>query len=255
LKVLVMLPTYNERENIERMLRTLLDLEKSVEMRELGVEELSVVVVDDSSPDGTGKLVAGLAAQNPSRVHLIERHEKGRGTAGIAGFKYALMQDIDCVVEMDVDFSHNPRDIARLLREIQEYDIVIGSRFVGGGRTSDRSITRKLISRGAAFYTRLMLGINIRDWQSGFKCYRKQALASLNFNNFLSSGYSIGMETVYRLIKGGYNYIEIPITFTDRTQGKSKFSTKEIFSYLKVAWQLRRNKNSVHSSPHSPERI
>jgi dolichol-phosphate mannosyltransferase len=239
MRILVVLPTYNESENIGRMIEAILNLEGSPQSVRAGISHLSIVVVDDSSPDGTGEIVAKLAEKNPAQIHMIERKEKGRGTAGIAGFKYALTRDIDGVIEMDADFSHDPQDIPRLASEITRYDIAIGSRFLPGSKIGARSPFRRLTSWGAEHYARLMLGIGIRDWSGGYKCYRKSALAGLNFAKIRSRGYSIGIETLYLLIRAGCSYREIPITFKDRAQGKSKFKTRESLDYIKMAWQLR----------------
>src|SRR4030043_553831 len=211
MKAIVMLPTYNERDNIESLVSEILQ-----------EGNVSLVIVDDNSPDGTGEIADRLAMQNPGRIHVIHRNERGRGTAGIAGFRYAIEQDVDCIIEMDADFSHQPKYISQFLEKVRDYDIVIGSRFVKGGR-SVRNPLRKLISDGANLYTRLLLGWHIRDWCGGYKCYTKTALSSLDFNNFYSKGYSIGMETLYRLINKGFSYVEIPIEFTDKRKG-SKFS-------------------------------
>jgi dolichol-phosphate mannosyltransferase len=242
MKVLVMLPTYNERENLEPMVQAILGLEHSQDMNQLDVQSLQIVVVDDNSPDGTGELAEKLAEKHAGKIHVLHRQERGRGTAGIAGFKFALAQDIDCLIEMDADFSHNPDDIPRFLKETKNCDIVIGSRFVPGGQTGTRSPFRKATSWGAGFYARLVLGIDIKDWHGGYKCYRKQALACLDFDGIFSNGYSIGMETLYHLVKNGCSYKEIPITFRERTRGYSKFSVREIRDYLGVAWQLRHKK-------------
>jgi len=227
MKAIVVLPTYNEKDNIE-----------SIVLQILREGDVSMVIVDDNSPDGTGEIADRLAGQNPGRIHVIHRTEKGRGTAGIAGFGYALGQDVDCVIEMDADFSHHPRYIPQFLEKIRDYDVVIGSRLVKGGK-SIRNPLRKLISGVANLYTRLLLGWHIRDWNGGYKCYRQAALGSLDFNSFYSKGYSIGMETLYRLVNQGFRYVEIPIEFTERREGKSKFSTREIISYMVTVIRLR----------------
>ncbi|MBN2186888.1 MAG: polyprenol monophosphomannose synthase [Dehalococcoidia bacterium] len=239
MKTLVLLPTYNEKENIEPMAHAILQLEHRPEMEQIGIEGIHIVIVDDDSPDGTGELAEKLREEAPSNIHVIHRKERGRGTAGIAGFKYALAQDFDYIIEMDADFSHNPDDIPRFLDEARNCDVVIGSRFASGGWCGKRSFIRKLVSRGAGLYARLILGLNIRDWHGGYKCYSRRALASLNFGDFFSRGYSIGMETLYRLAKSSWSYKEIPIVFQERAQGKSKFSVKEVLTYAKVALQLR----------------
>lgn len=239
MKTLVFLPTYNEKENIERMVETVLRLEHLPELEQLGITQVNVLIVDDNSPDGTGELADKLREKHPSKIHVIHRKERGRGTAGIAGFKYALTQDVDYIIEMDADFSHDPGDIPRFLQEAKNYDVVIGSRYIPGGKCDERDAVRDLISRIAGLYSRLAMGMGIKDWHGGYKCYSKQALASLNFDDFLSKGYSIGMETLYRLAKSGWTCKEMPITFYERVYGKSKFSVKEMLTYAKVSLQLR----------------
>ena len=234
-----MLPTYNEAGNITQMVDGILQLESSLELENLGLDRLLIVIVDDDSPDGTGAIAEELSIKYPASIHVIHRKERGRGTAGIAGFKYILTQDIDYIIEMDADFSHDPADIPRLLKEAMNYDIVIGSRRIRGGDMGQRNLLRICVSWGASLYARMMLGWGIKEWHSGYKCYRKQVLESLNFDKFISRGYSIGMETVYRAIKSGYSFKEIPIVFKERTQGSSKFSVKEIRDYFKIVWQLR----------------
>ena len=224
MKVLVVLPTYNERENIELMVKAILDLEHTPAAKKLGLEKLQILVVDDNSPDGTGELADKLADKHPDKTYVIHRTERGRGSAGIAGFKYALSQDVDYIIEMDADFSHEPGDIPRFLTEAEQYDIVIGSRCIPGGKSGSRSFTRHLVSRGADLYTRLVLGINIKDCHGGYRCYRKQALSCLNFDDFYSKGYSITIESLHKLLRNGCSYKEIPIVFRERCRGTSKFS-------------------------------
>jgi dolichol-phosphate mannosyltransferase len=239
MKAAIMLPTYNEAGNITKIVEAILGLGSTVELKELGLEKFLIVIVDDSSPDGTGAIAEELGVKYPGRIHVIHRSERGRGSAGIAGFKYILTQDIDYIIEMDADYSHNPADIPRLLKEATKFDIVIGSRRISGGNMGQRDPFRGFISLGASIYARMMLGWGIKEWHSGYKCYRKKVLQSLDFDKFRSHGYSIGMETVYRAVKNGFNYKEIPIIFTERTQGSSKFSKKEIRDYFKLVWQIR----------------
>jgi len=227
MKAMVMLPTYNEKDSIARLVNQI-----------LAFDNTRIVVVDDSSPDGTGEIADMLAGQNPGRVWVIHRQEKGRGTAGIAGFRYALEQDTDCIIEMDADFSHDPKYIPQFLDKISKYDVVIGSRLVKGGK-STRTPLRRIISDGANLSTRLLLGWCIKDWCGGFKCYRRVALGSLEFDRFYSTGYSIGMETLYRLKKKGLSFVEIPIEFTDTRTGASKFSAKEVIMYMATVLRLR----------------
>jgi dolichol-phosphate mannosyltransferase len=232
MKAIVVLPTYNEKDNIESIVREIL--------RE---GDVSMVIVDDDSPDGTGEIADRLALQNPDSIRVIHRKERGRRTAHIAGFKYALEQDADCIIEMDADFSHDPKDIPRFLEEIRSHDLVIGSRFIKGGKEK-RNFFRRIMSKGASWYLQLALGRQVKDWQSGYKCYRKEALATLDFDHFLSNfspGYSMGIETVYRLIHKDFSYKEIPIFFQDRERGASKFSLKEIWAFIQIAIMLRRS--------------
>ena len=232
MRAMVILPTYNEKENIEGIIDKIFKL-----------DEIGVVIVDDGSPDGTGAVADALAAKNPNRIHVIHRQERGRASAGFVGFKYALTHDVDYVIEMDADFSHDPADIPRLLNMAQEYDVVIGSRYAPGGTDGDRTFIREVISKFASLYTRLLLGWPIKDWSGGYKCYSKQALASLDFSKFHSKGYAVGMETLYRLSKNGYSIVEIPITFEDRRLGQSKFSWHHIVEYFQTSAKLRLGQN------------
>jgi dolichol-phosphate mannosyltransferase len=245
MKAAVMIPTYNEAGNLTALVDRILSLENTPELKQSGVDRILMVVVDDNSPDGTGTIADALAAQHPSSIHIIHRTERGRGSAGIAGFKYILTQDIDYILEMDADLSHDPADIPRLIAVAQDYDIAIGSRRVRGGSMGSRNLYRMCVTTGASLYACLMLGWGIKEWHSGYKCYRKKVLASLDFDKFLSQGYSIGMETVYRAVKKGYTVKEIPIIFRERTQGRSKFSVKEILVYFKMVWKIRSQVNNV----------
>jgi len=227
MKAMVMLPTYNERDNIENIVD-----------RILKHRDVAIVVVDDSSPDGTGQIADRLASENPGRVHVIHRRERGRGTAGIVGLGYAREQNVNCVFEMDADLSHDPGQIPEFLERIRDCDVVIGSRFVKGSKAS-RKPMRRLITDVARVYTQVLLGRGIRDWSGGYKCYRTEALKSLDFAHFRSQGYSIGMETLYRLTRMGFRCVEIPIEFTDQRRGKSKFSVKEIIGYMLTVLRLR----------------
>ncbi len=239
MKMLVFLPTYNEKDNIEEMVEAILPLEHHPLVHKNGIHDLHILIVDDNSPDGTGEIADKLALKSAGKICVIHRSERGRGTAGVVGFKYALQQQYDYLIEMDADFSHDPNDIPRLLEEAKGCDIVIGSRFVTGSKIGPRSAIRKVTSWGAGLYTRTVLGLNIRDWSSGYKCYHKRALAGLDFDSIHSKGYSIGMETLYMLAKSAYTYKEIPITFPDRVHGESKYSSKEGPIWIKVALELR----------------
>lgn len=231
MKAMVVLPTYNEKDNIEGIVRQILEH-----------NDVDIVVVDDSSPDGTGEIADRLAVENPGRIQVIHRQERGRRTAHVAGIRYALEQDADCVIEMDADFSHDPKDLPRFLEAIESHDLVVGSRFTKGGRDT-RPFFRKILSKGASRYLQLVLGRKIKDWQSGYKCFRREALAALDFGSFLSNfspGYSMGIETIYRLIHKDFSYKEIPILFQEREGGASKYTLKEILAFLRIAVMLRR---------------
>ena len=239
MKAAVMIPTFNEAGNLTSLVDRILSLQNSPELKRSGVDSILMVIVDDNSPDGTGAMADALSAQHPGSIHVIHRTERGRGSAGIAGFKYILTQDIDYILEMDADLSHDPADIPRLIAVANDYDIAIGSRRVRGGSMGSRNLYRMGVTTGASLYARMMLGWDIKEWHSGYKCYRKKVLAALDFDKFLSQGYSIGMETVYRAVKKGYTVKEIPIIFRERTQGYSKFSVKEILVYFKMVWKIR----------------
>ena len=233
----VIIPTYNERENIKSLVRQLLDLPVG----------LRVIVVDDNSPDGTGELADGLAAESNGRVAVIHRPGKlGLGTAYVAGFQQALVDGADCVLTMDADFSHNPRYIPAMLEQAQAgHDLVIGSRYVRGGGTKDCTLSRKLLSWGANTFARAMLGLRVRDTTAGFRCYRREVLESVGPEEIRSSGYSFLIEMLYRTQRRGWEVGEIPIVFDNRRLGESKISRGEITraqqTVLRLAWaRLRR---------------
>lgn len=225
----VIVPTYNECENIPLLLPRVLDH-----------SDLSVLVVDDGSPDGTGDLVAAEVERN-ERVHLIRRAGKqGLGTAYIAGFRYALARGAEYVFEMDADFSHDPRYLPDLLHAAQTaYDLVIGSRYVPGGGTSDWGIGRQLISRGGNMYARLILGLPLADMTGGFRCYRRRALESVTLDRIRSNGYSFQIEMAYRVHQAGLRVGEVPIIFPDRRVGASKMSKNIVFEALINVVKLR----------------
>lgn len=223
----VIVPTYNERENLPKLLS---------ELFRLGIA-VDVIVVDDNSPDGTGQLAEKLKKRYPL-LHVLHRTSRGRGTAGIAGFLHALSLKNRYVMEMDADFSHDPRDIPAFLKSMKSADVVIGSRYVGG-RILDRSIYRNIISSVANVYNRIFLGLHVRDVSSGFKCYRREVIKALDFPSFVSRGYSIGAETLFRVARLGFTMEEIPITFRNRKFGASKCDTKEKVDYVVRIMQIR----------------
>jgi len=186
--------------------------------------DLQLLIVDGDSPDNTAKICEDLKHKYPQKIHIIKEGKKtGRGNAGRVGLKYACGMDVEYIMEMDADFSHDPKFIPIFLTLAKHYDVVIGSRFVEGGAQVDREIYRELISILANILYRAILGLKISDISGGFKCYRKDALEKLDFENFFSSGYPVGMETLYRLHKKGSSFIEIPVIFPNRQYGVSKF--------------------------------
>ncbi len=229
----IVVPTYNEVDNIEKLVDQifLLRLEAG--------DKITVVVVDDNSKDGTQDVLTKLSKRYPNQLRILERTtERGRGTAGIAGFKECLKLPCDCVMEMDADFSHDPKHIPKFMAFIKHYDVVIGSRYVEGGYVSDWPISRKIVSACSNIIYSAVLGTKIHDLSGGFKCYRHSVLNSLNFDEFYSYGYSIGIETLFRCYKKGYSFLEIPIAFHNRSKGKSKFRLREAVSALVVIFRL-----------------
>jgi len=212
---MVCLPTYNERDNLEPMLRALGE--------QLDTGRDRVLVIDDNSPDGTGKLAAELAAELPW-VEVLQRPRKeGLGPAYIAGFRYALAAGAELVVEIDCDFSHDPADVPRLIASCEGgTDLTLGSRWVKGGGTVNWGAGRKLISRGGSLYARMLLGVGIRDLTGGFKCFRREVLEAIDLEAIAAKGYGFQIETTYRVLRKGFSVVEIPITFVDRRVGESK---------------------------------
>jgi dolichol-phosphate mannosyltransferase len=229
LQVAVIVPTYNERENIESLVTQLLALPTNVR----------VIVVDDNSPDGTGDIADRLVAENEGRASVIHRAGKlGLGTAYIAGFKQALAEGADLICTMDADFSHNPRYIPDMVAKIgQGYDLVIGSRYVRGGG-SDHTLVRRVFSWGANTITRVMLGLHAHDTTAGFRCYRREVLESLDLDSITSSGYSFLFEMLFNVERRGWQVGEVPIFFEDRRLGASKISRKEILKALGTVFRL-----------------
>jgi dolichol-phosphate mannosyltransferase len=229
LQVTVIVPTYNEKENIESLVMQLLALPTRV----------NVVVVDDNSPDGTGAIADRLAMQNTGRVSVIHRVGKlGLGTAYIAGFKQALADGADLICSMDADFSHNPRYVPAMVEKIEQgHDLVIGSRYVRGGG-SNHNLVRKVFSWGANTITRVMLGLHAHDTTAGFRCYRREVLKSLDLDSIRSSGYSFLFEMLYDVERRGWKVGEVPIFFEDRLLGASKISRNEIVKALLTVFRL-----------------
>jgi dolichol-phosphate mannosyltransferase len=211
----VILPTYDEAENLERIANAVLE-----QLPASG----RVLVVDDNSPDGTGEIADRLAASNDSVSVLHRECKEGLGPAYLAGFHVALDGGAERIVEMDADFSHDPAYLPKLIGAADEADLVIGSRYVAGGGVTDWGPMRRFISRGGSAYARWALGLPIRDLTGGFKCFRREVLESINLDTIEARGYAFQVETTYRAIKAGFRVVEIPIVFRDRTDGTSKMS-------------------------------
>jgi len=227
-EAIVIIPTYNERQNVEQVIRQTLSQSQLIE----------VLVVDDNSPDGTGDLVEGLSKNEP-RLHLMRREDKlGLGTAYIAGFKYALNNDFRYIFEMDADLSHDPNEIPNFLKAIQTADLVIGSRYITGVNVVNWPLSRLLLSYFASIYTRLITRIPIRDVTGGFKCFRREVLETVNLDQIHSDGYSFQIEMNWLVWKEGFRILEIPIIFVDRTVGQSKMSKAIVREAILLVWKL-----------------
>ncbi len=227
--ITIVVPTYNEKDNLPRLMDKIFSLPIA--------DKIDVIIVDDSSPDGTGKIAEQLKKKY-RRIEVVHRKERGRGTAGIRGFKEALKHKNKYIMEMDADFSHAPNDIPKLAEEIRNCDVVVGSRYVGG-RILNRSLYRNMISTLANFYNRTILGLQVRDVSSGFKLYKREVIEALDFSEFASTGYSIGAETLYRIKKQGFSMKEVAITFRNREVGSSKMNWKIMLDYLVKIIQIR----------------
>jgi dolichol-phosphate mannosyltransferase len=208
----VCLPTYNERENLESMLRRLAD------------KGVRVLVIDDNSPDGTGELADRLAGELDYVDVLHRERKEGLGPAYLAGFRRALADGAELVLEMDCDFSHNPNDVPRLIAAADDADVVLGSRYVAGGGVRNWGLLRRFVSVGGSWYARVLLGTSVRDLTGGFKCYRREVLERIDLDTIESKGYAFQIETTYRAQRAGFRVVEIPITFVDREAGGSKMS-------------------------------
>jgi len=229
MKTLVIIPTYNELNNIQKLLPEILD----------SYPDLNVLVVDDNSPDGTSKYVEDYSAKD-KRVKLIKREGKlGLGTAYVTGFKYALENHYDAVIQMDADYSHDPKEIKNFLELIKIYDIVIGSRYIYGVRVINWPIRRLLLSYFANVYTRIITGLPVKDGTGGYKCIRREVLQSIDLDKIHSNGYSFQIEINFLAWKKKFRLTEMPITFVDRVKGSSKMSKKIVYEAVFMVWKLR----------------
>jgi dolichol-phosphate mannosyltransferase len=224
--LVVCLPTYNERENLESMVAAL---------RGLDLDDLHVLVIDDSSPDGTGEIADRLAGDD-ANIHVLHRPNKeGLGRAYLDGFRRALELGADLVFEMDCDFSHDPADVPRLAAAAEHADLVLGSRYVQGGEVGNWGPLRRFVSRGGSLYAQILLQLGVRDLTGGFKCYRRAVLERIDLDAITSLGYAFQIETTYRTLRAGFRVVEVPIRFVDRQVGHSKMS-KAIF--LEAVWKV-----------------
>lgn len=228
-KALVCLPTYDERENLAPMVEAIL----------ASVPSLEILVIDDNSPDGTGRLADEIAARDP-RVHVLHRQGKeGLGKAYLAGFAWALQRGYGLVLEMDCDFSHDPKYLPGMLAAAGEADLVLGSRYVPGGGTVNWGLGRKLISRGGSLYARLILGLTARDLTGGFKCFRREVLEGIDLATVQCTGYAFQIELTYRAARRGFRIRELPIVFVDRRVGHSKMSRRIVLEAIRKVWSIR----------------
>lgn len=229
-RVLIVVPTYNERDNVERVVAEFLAALPACEL----------LFVDDASPDGTGEVLDAMAGESP-RVHVLHRAGKlGLGTAYIEGFQWGLARGYDYLMEMDADFSHDPRYIPALVGAAREgADMAVGSRYVEGGGTVNWGVGRQLISRFGGFYARSVLGVPVRDMTAGFVCYRRETLERIDLGSVRSNGYSFQIEMKYRVLRAGMHITEVPIVFVDRRVGESKMSRAIVAEALVMCWRLR----------------
>jgi dolichol-phosphate mannosyltransferase len=239
-KIMVVVPTYNEADNLPTMVGELLALEPP---------KVEILIVDDNSPDGTGEIADELVKRHPDRVHVIHRAGKlGLGTAYVTGFTYALDHGADLIVQMDADFSHSPAYILQLVEAIKDYDVVVGSRYVSGGSLDERwSWWRYALSWWAnSVYTRLILGVNVKDATAGFKCWRRTTLEGIGLERVRSNGYVFQVEMAYLTEKLGYRFFEIPIHFEDRRIGQSKMTVPVKIEAALRTFQIRWRHRNVH---------
>jgi dolichol-phosphate mannosyltransferase len=242
-KSLIVIPTYNEAENIGPLLDGIRE----------HAPETDVLFVDDNSPDGTGARIESARIKSPQSVHLIRRPEKlGLGTAYIAGFQWALESDYGVLVQMDADLSHDPADLPRILASLDTYDVVIGSRYVAGGGVKRWGVLRRCLSRFASAYARSLLGVRIRDLTGGFTGWRREALETIPLEAIRSEGYSFLIELKFRAYLGGLRIHEIPIVFVDRRAGRSKLSWRVIFEAVYRVWFLSLGRRSLAAKVNSP---
>ena len=229
-RALVCLPTYDEKENVVPITEAIL----------AATPDVDVLIIDDNSPDGTGQLADGIAAREP-RVKVLHRAGKeGLGKAYLAGFDWALGHGYELILEMDADFSHDPKYLPGMLEAARGADLVLGSRNIPGGGTVNWGVGRKIISRGGSLYARTILGIPVRDLTGGFKCFHRKVLESIDLATVECSGYAFQIELTFRALRRGFRVVEFPIVFVDRRVGQSKMSKRIVLEALRKVWSIRR---------------
>lgn len=237
----IVMPTYNEKENIERMVRALMDLDAGV----------SVLIVDDNSPDGTGEIADRLASEFPQVKVEHRAGKEGLGPAYKRGFEVALEMGADYIIEMDADFSHDPKYVPQMLAAINDHDVVYGSRYVPGGGTKNWGWTRKVISRGGGVYTRAMTCMKIMDPTAGFRCHRSEVIRAIDFSKISASGYGFQVELSYIYTIKGFDVYELPIIFADRVEGTSKMSKGIVWEAMLLVGGLKRKYRDTNKIPRS----
>jgi len=230
MKRLIIIPTYNEKANIEKLIN---------DIQLQNIENLDILIIDDNSPDGTGEIIKNLQKNNDN-ILIIEREGKlGLGTAYIRGFKYALENNYNQIAQMDADYSHDPKDLIKLFKAVEKYDWAIGSRYKSGINVVNWPLSRLILSYGANIYSRIITGMKIKDGTAGFKCWNKNVLAKIKLDEVKSHGYSFQIEMNFRAWKAGFKFFEVPIVFTDRTLGESKMSKKIVHEAIFMVWKLK----------------
>ncbi|MDZ7765251.1 MAG: polyprenol monophosphomannose synthase [Melioribacteraceae bacterium] len=228
-KSIIIIPTYNELNNIQKLIPVLRENYPAIDL----------LIVDDNSPDGTADAVKKFM-ENDQQIHIIEREGKlGLGTAYVSGFRYMLERDYEFAIQMDADFSHDPVEIKNFLKEIEDHDLILGSRYIKGVNVINWPMSRLLLSYFANQYTRIITGLPVCDATGGFKCFRREVLEAINLDNITSSGYSFQIEMTFKAYKKGFRIKEIPIIFNDRTDGDSKMSKKIVHEAVFMVWKLR----------------
>jgi dolichol-phosphate mannosyltransferase len=227
-RVLIVMPTFNEAENLPKIVPAVLD-----------AAPVEVLVVDDSSPDGTGRLADEMAARDP-RVHVLHRTTKdGLGRAYLAGFRWGIERGYDVLFEMDADFSHQPKYLPTMIRHTEDFDVVVGSRYIQGGGTENWGLHRRILSQGGGLYARSVLGVQVKDLTAGFIAWRRTALEAIDLDTVTTTGYGFQIDLKYRAVSKGLRLLETPITFPDRTAGESKMSARIFSEALTLVWKLR----------------